>query len=95
MSRLFALLLGLFVGLPALAAQPLITPAELSARLAEPQLRITQLLNGEVELVALAGGLSSNSPRSSRKTPTGSAESSRITRIGLSKRTACAISRLT
>lgn len=47
MSRLFALLLGLFVGLPALAAQPLITPAELSARLAEPQLRIVDIRDGK------------------------------------------------
>jgi thiosulfate/3-mercaptopyruvate sulfurtransferase len=47
MSRLFALLALLF-GAPALAtAQPLITPAELSARLSEPQLRIVDIRDGK------------------------------------------------
>lgn len=47
MSRLFALLLAMFTGLPALAAQPLITPTELSARLAEPRLRIVDIRDGK------------------------------------------------
>lgn len=47
MSRLFALLLALFVGAPAVvAAQPLVTPAELAARLAEPKLRVVDIREG-------------------------------------------------
>lgn len=46
MSRLIALF-ALLLGAPLLAtAQPLVTPAELSARLAEPQLRIVDIRDG-------------------------------------------------
>jgi thiosulfate/3-mercaptopyruvate sulfurtransferase len=47
MSRLFALLFTLFVGAPTVvAAQPLVAPAELAARLAEPRLRIVDIREG-------------------------------------------------
>ena len=47
MSRL-SVLLALFLGAPLLAsAQPLITPAELSARLSEPQLRLVDIRDGK------------------------------------------------
>lgn len=47
MPRLFALLLALFVAAPALAsAQPLIAPADLSARLADPKLRVIDIRDG-------------------------------------------------
>ncbi len=47
MSRLLALF-ALFLGVPSLAAaQPLITPAELSARLSEPQLRVVDIRDGK------------------------------------------------
>jgi thiosulfate/3-mercaptopyruvate sulfurtransferase len=47
MSRLFALL-ALLLGAPLLAAaQPLVTPAELSARLADPQLRVVDIRDGK------------------------------------------------
>jgi thiosulfate/3-mercaptopyruvate sulfurtransferase len=47
MSRLFALLALLF-GAPLLAAaQPLVTPSELSARLGEPQLRVIDIRDGK------------------------------------------------
>ncbi len=46
MSRLFTLF-ALLLGAPLLAAaQPLVTPAELSARLAEPQLRVVDIRDG-------------------------------------------------
>jgi len=64
MSRLF-LLFALLLGAPLLAAaQPLVTPAELSARLAEPQLRVIDIRDGRnddgktpYELGHIAGSL--------------------------------------
>lgn len=47
MSRLFTLF-ALLLGAPLLAAaQPLVTPAELSARLGEPQLRVVDIRDGK------------------------------------------------
>ncbi len=47
-SVLRALSLSLFLGAPLLAsAQPLISPAELSARLSEPQLRVVDIRDGK------------------------------------------------
>jgi len=64
MSRLFALF-ALLLGAPMFAAaQPLVTPAELSARLAEPQLRIVDIRDGRndagkspYEVAHIAGSL--------------------------------------
>ena len=64
MSRLFALF-ALLLGAPLLAAaQPLVTPAELSARLAEPQLRVVDIRDGRndagktpYEVAHIAGSL--------------------------------------
>lgn len=64
MSRLFVLF-ALLLGAPFLAAaQPLVTPAELSARLAEPQLRIIDIRDGRndagkspYEVTHIAGSL--------------------------------------
>jgi thiosulfate/3-mercaptopyruvate sulfurtransferase len=47
MSRLFVLL-SIVLGVPlAAAAQPLVTPAELSARLSDPQLRVVDIRDGK------------------------------------------------
>ncbi len=48
--RSFSLLLSLFLLLPAIAsAQPLLSPAELSARLADPQLRVIDIRDGKAD----------------------------------------------
>ncbi|MGZ8253314.1 MAG: sulfurtransferase [Burkholderiaceae bacterium] len=66
LSVLRTLALALFLGTPLLAAaKPLITPAELSARLAEPQLRVVDIRDGKddagrtpFEVGHIAGALS-------------------------------------